>query len=1022
MPDWNPNFPAVLGPEWLPTVGSTARVREPHPGWMQRFHSTTAETIDHVRLGAALTPAERARVWTLAEIIPTNGLTPDEPTVVNLFPTGTDIFGTWRTLTGSSSNLHGQLTGPLEWPGPVMNTGIRDTTGFATYRAWVDAADFGSGGQYQNARICRVAVVAVAAAAGGGFRPFLIELQRESTVFSPGGGSVIQLHGFGAVWTRTWGELNPSAGRPWLPSDIADFGNNGPWTVRVRSLQASAANRPTVYALALQVTLLPVENRSAVAVWHRPEQVGAGFQPVETQPFISLPDGGSGWAKPANEDLVLWWRQARAPSMHQDSVVASDVRWMLSEQDLGPGGTPPGPVYPLTDSGWPPAPDGVLAGDSVGYDGMGLPTAEFQPRMRRAAAFALVDDGDDVSPDSQPYQMGLLDLVDLTPGQRVGQLVTPTAPVTLLTARMVVIPSPLPGGGTLTIAVHRVSDGVRMGGVLAVGIGVIRNLPRGTGGLRYVEGHLTQPAELEQGVQYEIRASVSFGQWMAFMPNADAGPDQAFGDGALIGGTLHPNRTLLVNLLAQPDPPRDLTADIIAVPTTNRPCSVPSVEHVEVTWDTPEVPLGQGFARYDLERQLLRDVADTECEPVQPTMLDTTSTGSAASDAVTSDAAGTFSVQATIHVDGSAGTARLIGHADSWEFRRTSGGALVFEIDALSLTRTSTDDIPDGAGHLRVTFTPDDLDGNDITVFETSLDGETWEQLGATVTTGSGGVTIPAPSAALTVGGDGLTGQVHTARVRVAGITVAAPDFTRLVPGATQLEDSTGRLWTVTAPAAVVEDEDAAPISPDHPDCEWQQVATILDPSVRRFVDHEVPRGHAARYRARQVAGTGGTSEWVESGFAVPEAHGAEVIITSNQDPDAELVYGREPEQQIVFLSHEATEQVALYGSPLQVTFTDPDRRGRSAVFDLVVNFGRRPAGADGVPRAGEQAFAPLDDLTLDTSLPYLAVLDHDGNRWLGSIGLTTGTYAQPGHRYHVPVTVTPTHPAPIPVIVDTPD
>src|SRR5690606_19344736 len=104
-----------------------------------------------------------------------------------------------------------------------------------------------------------------------------------------------------------------------------------------------------IYALSLEVHHIPVENRVAVGVWRRPEDLTAGMVNVETDALVSVPGNTPGWSKAAGKNYRAFWRESVAPALW-GGTKADDVRWDGLFQDLGPGGEPPGIVYPLHHS------------------------------------------------------------------------------------------------------------------------------------------------------------------------------------------------------------------------------------------------------------------------------------------------------------------------------------------------------------------------------------------------------------------------------------------------------------------------------------------------------------------------------------------------------------------------------------------------------------------------------------------------------------------------------------------------
>jgi hypothetical protein len=111
-------------------------------------------------------------------------------------------------------------------------------------------------------------------------------------------------------------------------------------------------------------------------------------------------------------------------------------------------------------------------------------------------------------------------------------------------------------------------------------------------------------------------------------------------------------------------------------------------------------------------------------------------------------------------------------------------------------------------GYVRVTHDVNNGSGGNDVRFYTSTDGETWTQLGATVTT-AGVTSIYDGTEPVTVGarqagaGGPLTGNVYAVEIRngIDGIVVASPSFDQTAPngsvyGSTTLTDPQGNVWT----------------------------------------------------------------------------------------------------------------------------------------------------------------------------------------------------------------------------------
>jgi hypothetical protein len=64
------------------------------------------------------------------------------------------VVNNWRTKSGSASNLYTAIDESVsQWPGPALNSYVRNFNATQTYECTFDASDFDTAGQYENARI-----------------------------------------------------------------------------------------------------------------------------------------------------------------------------------------------------------------------------------------------------------------------------------------------------------------------------------------------------------------------------------------------------------------------------------------------------------------------------------------------------------------------------------------------------------------------------------------------------------------------------------------------------------------------------------------------------------------------------------------------------------------------------------------------------------------------------------------------------------------------------------------------------
>lgn len=612
MVAWNGNFPNVLGNEALFTRAEQAQVWSGSPARWLRLPSTTAETITALKLSATVDPLSRFPIPTVIDICAAGNEFTDIPKLVRLLPNSDNLNTGWTDQAGGTTSLFATIDeDSSQWPGPAGDAVWMQTIlSGAAYAHGVNAALFNTGGAAANGRIFSVSVGAILAA-NTGFRQMECKLMIDGAFYAPAGGSVRETHGFGKKYEFLWGEINPATNLPWTPSDIAQFDVQTDWGVWYRSHgPANATQWPILVASSLNVRYLETENRVAVGVWRRPADIGnQRLVNVTTDALRTMPAGTANWSKPASGDFLYGWRQSASPAVY-DAVVGADVRWNGLFQHLPADGEPPGVVYALSDTATPTPPAGAICSDLMAYDSWGRPQQPFTGRSAAAYGLALVRSDAADSVDSQPYRLDLVDIVKFRQGSGVtGQRFTPASSQSYIGIRLPIVP-PF-AAATLTVSVHRVSDGVQMGGSFTTTAGALGPQPYIGNGLRYLTGFLSSPASLVGGTQYEIRlASTSTGagvdEWFVIAPDSSLAPTRGFGgttDGAVIGGVHKPNQDLSINLIKQPDPPTNCVATIVDVPVTTSylAAQVPTRESVSVSWTAPAVGMGALFRRYELD-------------------------------------------------------------------------------------------------------------------------------------------------------------------------------------------------------------------------------------------------------------------------------------------------------------------------------------------------------------------------------------------------------------------------------------
>lgn len=197
----------------------------------------------------------------------------------------------------------------------------------------------------------------------------------------------------------------------------------------------------------------------------------------------------------------------------------------------------------------------------------------------------------------------------------------------------------------------------------------------------------------------------------------------------------------------------------------------------------------------------------------------------------------------------------------------------------------------------------------------------------------------------------------------------------------------------------------------------WELVWTITAEATSVWTDYEMPMDRLVRYRVRVVTTASAFSDWTVSGQVTPVHRKFEVVFTSNHDPTLEVAYEREPDVDFVFLDHQGDELTKIYGADYQVAFFDPNDRGVTEAFNLVVNFKRQPVDGSARPINMRDVFVPLRAIirAAGQTIPYVCVRHRDGATTYAAVTMGTGRQTQPGNRWHVPIVVTPVTGVPVP-------
>jgi hypothetical protein len=610
---YNPNLPVALGLEWLANIPSNHIVGPSFDVFVQRLRSTAVETIGVVRARVDGNAAVSAPLYTVMDIIPAGS---ERPTVTRMtfLPNEDVTLGTlpdnvWLDATGSIVDGWNKINdAPVVLPIDSDGLHVRSTANafpvVGRFRLDMSALP-------ANARILNVSIVAVDSVTGPALASTYMgyALRNGGNVYVPPN-SVFGTQVFGDQRLIDCGEINPLTQLPWSRADLASFDTPGGWELEIQGTTSASGNaRSTVWKLGLQVDLVTVENRVAIATWQRPGGAIAGDVDL---PVRAMPANTPNWAKPGSGVFSYLWRSALAPLLFGTSPVAQDVRWLLMSQNLGPTGIPPGAVVPPVPS---------MRGYRVSVDGFGIPTEAVDHASNgighEAAALALRTTAPATSDDSQPYfiRPGLPDLLVATNTNTVAQRIRTNTNGNYLLVRFPVVP-PATGNSVLTVTVNRVSDGVQLGGAFTITAEAARALPdMPVGSAKYVQGALASVAALVSATQYELRFSSSTADgWVFVVPRSVAAGDSAtYGgsaDSARNGGSVLTAQDMAATLLIQPAAVTgvEATRHRIMLDPDNL-CGTHFRDVVVISWAS-YTALGVSFSHFEVER-LVDDGSDT---------------------------------------------------------------------------------------------------------------------------------------------------------------------------------------------------------------------------------------------------------------------------------------------------------------------------------------------------------------------------------------------------------------------------
>jgi len=657
--NWNPNYPGVLGLEWLGhyEVGDDYfGTHSPIRG--QILRSTVAQTVDAFRLGIMPTVNTTLPLFLRLDVYPIANLpaNPDDVQVDRYAPDAQVSIGSWLNQAGSGTTIYTSID-ELNWSWPLTTAQNADYIRTRATASSQAIFHMNTAGQSLTRRVAKLRIRAVAGCKTG-FRNIRFALRHVPTATDYQAPSSLQrTHGYTSPHEIDLGEINPVTLRPWTALDVRAFeAGVGTWAIVCQGA-GSTTNELQVKALELEVQSVPYD-MAAHAVWQRP--AGAPRSPVLFDD-VFRPDGAGGytaeWSKPSSGDFLFVPRQAAALLVTGGGPFATDVRW----QFIG-GQTPAGPQAP-------PVPGmratHVSYGNSLGEIwAMSSPEGDlstsFPPTIPAPTEQGRLDlmVAGVVSNDSQPY--GFHHFVkDDEPtflNQWYGQIVVPTSSISWLGVRGIVRPplvrvtlasgaytfrKPLPGERTARVTVHRDSDNLQFGGFFDIDAAALWASPAIANVLNYrmFEDFLSAGAALVSGTQYYTKVTPQNGptqaqsksdleSWAFRKPDGynntgvggDAGSATFQGDDGATGGyaLYHDGTTtfgftevdISLQLLAQPDPPENFTVaiEVQEPPGPDTACSVPGIQFAHLTWDSPNT-YGLTFDRWEIER-LDQDAAE----------------------------------------------------------------------------------------------------------------------------------------------------------------------------------------------------------------------------------------------------------------------------------------------------------------------------------------------------------------------------------------------------------------------------
>lgn len=200
----------------------------------------------------------------------------------------------------------------------------------------------------------------------------------------------------------------------------------------------------------------------------------------------------------------------------------------------------------------------------------------------------------------------------------------------------------------------------------------------------------------------------------------------------------------------------------------------------------------------------------------------------------------------------------------------------------------------------------------------------------------------------------------------------------------------------------------------------WRTVARLAADGFP-WTDYEARRNVASSYRARTRRVDGGVSAWSDSDSATPTLTRCGLVLTSNVDPTLSEWFDDVADGVTTFKFLDNVDLRQYLGRPYSVASTEAVARGIE--FDRVLLVGATNGAITGTPSPTSPTAAWNRVLAIATpevasgeALPYVCVLNRDGERFLAAVRATEATRREPAGSYTVKVTVTELTAVPYPV------